>query len=161
MFVLLINRPKNYGHKFYVMNNTKVNFTIDAASFVNLKGANFSGLTRHAEISVNDSDTWGKGLTPLFSQLVQSMFKGIAKGQPIDWAMSVINESGSVLVEGSEVMKGDSVSTAKAIFKAIRTQFAPEVEGLDMQNLPKISAIKQAYKDAANKRLTFAELCEN
>ena len=143
------------------MKNTQVNFTIDAAAFVNLKGANFSGLTRHAEISVNDSDTWGKGLTPLFSQLVQSMFKGIAKGQPIEWAMSVSNESGSVLVEGSEIMKGDSVSTAKAIFKAIRVQFAPEVEGLDMQNLPKISAIKQAYKDAANKRLTFAELCNN
>ena len=84
---------------------TKVNFTIDAAPFVNLKGANFSGLTRHAEISVNDTETWGKGLTPLFSQLVQSMFKGIAKGQPIQWAMSVINDSGSVLVEGSEVMK--------------------------------------------------------
>lgn len=143
------------------MNNTKVNFTIDAASFINTKGANFSGLTRHAQIDVQSSEQWGKGLTPLFSQLVQSMFKGIAKGQPIEWAMSVENESGSVLVEGSEVMKGDSVSTAKAIFKAIRVQFAPEVEGLDMQNLPKISAIKQAYKDAANKRLTFEELCAN
>lgn len=141
--------------------NTKVNFTIDAAAFVNTKGANFSGLTRHAAINVDSAEQWGKGLTPLFSQLVQSMFKGIAKGQPIEWAMSVENESGSVLVEGSEVMKGDSVSTAKAIFKAIRVQFAPEVEGLDMQNLPKISAIKQAYKDAANKRLTFDELCAN
>lgn len=141
--------------------NTKVNFTIDAAAFVNLKGANFSGLTRHAEINVSDAETWGKGLTPLFSKLVQSMFKGIAKGQPIDWAMSVENESGSVIVEGSELMKGDSVSTAKAIFKAIRFEFAPEVEGLDMQNLPKISAIKKAYKDAADKRLTFAELCTN
>ena len=141
--------------------NTKVNFTIDAAAFVNTKGANFSGLTRHAQIDVQSSESWGKGLTPMFSKLVQTMFKGIAKGQPIEWAMSVENESGSVLVEGSELMKGDSVSTAKAIFKAIRTQFAPEVEGLDMQNLPKISAIKQAYKDAANKRLTFEELCSN
>lgn len=141
--------------------STKINFTLDAATFVNLKGANFSGLTRHASINVESNEQWGKGLTPMFSKLVQSMFKGIAKGQPIDWAMSVENESGSVLVEGSEVMKGDSVSTAKAIFKAIRFEFAPEVEGLDMQNLPKISAIKKAYQEAANKRLTFAELCNN
>ncbi len=140
---------------------TKVNFTLDAASFVNLKGANFSGLSKHTEISVDANQSWGQGLTPLFSQLVKLMFKGIAKGQPIEWAMSVTNESGSVLVEGSEVMRADSVSTAKAIFKAIRESFAPEIEGLDTQNLPKISAIKQAYKDAANKRLTFAELCEN
>jgi hypothetical protein len=140
---------------------TKVNFTLDAAAFVNLKGANFSGLTKHVEINVDANQSWGQGLTPLFSQLVKLMFKGIAKGQPIDWGMSVTSESGSVLIEGSEVMRADSVSTAKAIFKAIRESFAPEVEGLDTQNLPKIADIKKAYQDAANKRLTFAELCTN
>ena len=141
--------------------NTKVNFTIDAMPFVNAKGANFSGITRHVEMDVETSQSWGNGLVPLFSKLVGTMFKGIAKGQSIEWAISLTNEQGSILVDGSETMKGDTVSTAKAIFKAIRESFAPEVDGLDVQNLPKISAIKQAYKDAANKRLTFEQLCSN
>ena len=141
--------------------NTKVNFTIDAMPFVNAKGANFSGITRHIELDVPTSQDWGKGLVPLFSKLVGTIFKGIAKGQPIEWAISLTNEQGTILVDGSETMRGDTVSTAKAIFKAIRESFAPEIEGLDVQNLPKISTSKQAYNDAANKRFTFAELCTN
>jgi len=147
------------------MNNTQnnlavVNFTLDALSFTNDKAATFAGLSRSTTFNVASGQTWGNGLAPLFTDLLNNMFLGIAKGQPIEWAISIEVGGNSILVEGKETMRKELVSTAKAIFATIRKQFAPKLL-VDTQNLPSVVNIKKAMKDNEGKRLTFEQLALN